>query len=315
MAFKGQSFFKSSDARGFLFFLLLTSIVAVLIKLSKSYSKVYKTEVVISNVPIDKTVKSITPSEIEFAAELSGFSLVLNSFRNQEVAIDFDKLDSVSTTRFTYNTDRLSLLLKDKISGGSEFSDFESDLITVDVDNLTGKKVPVISDVAINFKSGYNAINAPLIKPDSVTVVGPQNVLNKISGLRTKAQSINNISSSVTITLELDTIAVYKDLTISDRTFIFEQEVAKFTEGSFSIPVNIRGANENDIKIFPKEIRLFFVASLEEYDSILPSDFEVVADFSETNGDEYIALTVFRKPDNVRNVRLENKQIKYIVVN
>lgn len=315
MAFKGQSFFKSSDARGFLFFLLLTSIVAVLIKLSKSYSKAYKTTVVIRNVPIDKTVKTITPSEIEFTTELSGFSLVLNSIRSQEVAIDFNKLDSISTTRFTFNTDRLSSILKDAITGGSEFSDWNSDLITVDVDNLTGKKIPVLSDVVINFKSGYNASNPPIIKPDSVTVVGPISVLSKLTGLKTKAQIIDDISSDIAISLEVDTLATYDNLTLSDKTFIFEQEVTKFTEGSFLIPVTIKGANKNDIKIFPKEVRLFFVASLKEYDSILLTDFEVVADFSQTNGDEFVVLRIEREPENVRNVRLENKQVKYIVVN
>ena len=94
------------------------------------------------------------------------------------------------------------------------------------------------------------------------------------------------------------------------------QEVAKYTEGSFSLPVTVKGAHEDAIKIFPQEVTLFFVASLEEYDAILPTDFEVIADFSTRNNDEeFILLTVSRQPDNVRNVRLETKQIKFIVVN
>ncbi len=316
MAFNAHSFFKSSDARGFLFFLLLTSIMAILIKLSKSYSKTYKTSVSILNVPIDKTIKDISPKEIEFTTQLTGFSLLLNSFRNQEVGIEFNSLDSLSTSTFTFDTENLSLILEDVIPGGETFSTFKTKLITVDVDNMSGKKVAVLSNVVLNFESGYDVYDVPIIKPDSVTVVGPQGILDKISNVRTIARTMNEIRSDVKLTLEIDTLAAYKSLTISDSKFVYEQKVAKYTEGSFSLPVTIKGAQEKTIKIFPKTVTLYFVASLEEYDSILPTDFEILADFTKNiKNEEFVVLSVTRKPDNVRKVRLETKQIKFIVVN
>ena len=89
MEHKRRTFFRSSDARGFLFFLLLTSVVAVLIKLSKEYTKMYTVPIEITNIPLDKTVNEIRPEEVIFKAQLSGFSLLMNSLRRQELKIDF----------------------------------------------------------------------------------------------------------------------------------------------------------------------------------------------------------------------------------
>lgn len=316
MAVKERSFFKSSDARGFLFFLLLTSVMAVLIKLSKNYSKTYVLPIAIKNVPIDKTVKKISPKEVEITAELSGFSLMRNSFKNPSLDIDFGLLDSVSKTTFTYDTGTLTFNLKQAIIGAHTFLPSRTKKILVDVDVMSGKKVPVKPNIVINYQSGYDAYQNTILDPDSVTVVGPQGVLASIDKVYTKHRTISDVAENVSIDLVLDTLAMYNNVSISNTTFKFEQQVAKYTEGSFLIPITMINGSPAAVKIFPKEVRLYFVASLEEYDSILPSDFEVIADFSSINkGDEFIVLSINKEPSNVRKVRLETKQIKFIVVN
>lgn len=316
MAVKARSFFKSSDARGFLFFLLLTSVMAVLIKLSKDYSKKYILPIDIKNVPRDKTVKKISPKEVEITAELSGFSLMRNSFKNLSLDIDFGLLDSVSKSNFTYDTGTLSSTLKETITGAQAFLPPRTKKIQVDVDIMSGKKVPVKPNLVINYQSGYDAYQSAVLDPDSVTVVGPQSVLGSIDKVYTKGRVLQDIAENVSIELALDTLAIYESVTLSSTSFKYKQQVAKYTEGSFSIPVTIINGDSAAVKIFPKEVRLYFVASLEEYDSILPTDFDVVADFSSINGgDEFIVLSINKIPKNVRNVRLETKQIKFIVVN
>ena len=200
--------------------------------------------------------------------------------------------------------------------GSKEFSNYNTSSITIGVDVLSTKRVPVLADVSLDFTNGYNTYAPAVIIPDSITVVGPLGVLEKMNRIRTQPQKVANITNEVLLTLELDTIAMYKELRFSDSQFKYKQEVAKYTEGSFSIPITIRGANKETVKIFPREVELFFVTRLEEYDAVLPTDFEVIADFSgRSDTEEYILLSISRKPDNVRSVRLETKQVKFIVVN
>lgn len=310
-----RTFFKSSDARGFLFFLLLTSCIAVLIKLSKEYTKVYELPIQITDVPVASTIKTITPERISFNTAQSGFRLLSNSFREQKLEIPFSNLDSLSKSRYAIKTAALEPLLKKSVSSTASFSNYSTDNITVVIDILSNKKVPVLADIALDFKSGYNTNGVARITPDSVTVVGALGILDKIQAVQTKKRNIAEVDKDIKVAIELDTLALYKEIKLSQTRFEFSQKVARFTEGSFTIPVTIRGTSEGAIKIFPKEVALFFVASLDAYDDILPTDFEVIADFSNSNlTEEFIVLTVARQPKNVRNVRLETKQIKFLVV-
>ena len=316
MSLKKRTFFKSSDARGFLFFLLLTSVVAILIKLSKDYTQACSIPISIAGVPLDKTIKTISPQELAFNAKISGFSMLRNSLKTPELEINFSSLDSITSSRLSYDTSRLNSILKEVMPGGKEFSNYNSSSIAVGVDVLSTKKVPVLVDVQLDFNNGYNTYDSAIVTPDSVTVVGPLGELEKVKGIQTHSQKVDNVTNEVSLTLELDTLAVYENLKFSASKFRYTQKVAKYTEGSFSIPVTVNGINREKVKIFPREVELFFVASLDEYDSVLPTDFEIVADFSQRRGaEEHIVLSISREPSNVRNVRLGTKHIKFIVVN
>jgi len=195
MSLKKRTFFKSSDARGFLFFLLLTSVVAILIKLSKDYTQACSIPISIAGVPLDKTIKTISP--------------------------------------------QVNSILKEVMPGGKEFSNYNSSSITVGVDVLSTKKVPVLVDVHLDFNNGYNTYDSAIVTPDSVTVVGPLGELEKVKGIQTHSQKVDNVTNEVSLTLELDTLAVYENLKFSASKFRYTQKVAKYTEGSFSILLRV----------------------------------------------------------------------------
>ena len=208
MEHKRRTFFRSSDARGFLFFLLLTSVVAVLIKLSKEYTKMYTVPIEITNIPLDKTVNEIRPEEVIFKAQLSGFSLLMNSLRRQELKIDFSSLDSISSNTFTFNTAGSTEILSKAVPGAQNFSAFKTSSITVAVDKMASKRVPVIADVIIDYESGFDSYKAAAMEPDSVTIVGPLGVLEEINTIKTKRQRAQAITNTVRLTLEPDTLAI-----------------------------------------------------------------------------------------------------------
>lgn len=313
---KYRTFFKSSDARSFLFFLLLTSFIAILIKLSKDYETNYEIPILITDIPIDKTIQAIRPESIAFNVAQSGFSLLTHSIKEQKLTISFTSLDSISASQYAINTKELLPIIEESFTSNGSLSNFSTKAVTVDMDVLAHKKVPVFTDVVLDFKSGYNTKGAAVISPDSVKVVGALGLLDKIQSVITKKKHIKDVDRDLTTTLTLDTLGLYKEVKLSHTNFEYTQKVAKFTEGSFAIPVSIRGKPEDAIKIFPKEVALFFVTSLSDYDDILPTDFEVTADFSNiTEEDEFVVIRVSRQPKNVRNVRLETKQIKFLVVN
>lgn len=313
--FKGISF-KRSNVREFLFFLLLTAIFAVLSKLSKDYTTVYTVSIKVVHVPIDKVVSTIDPNTLEITTTLNGFSVLSNQFSDFELAIDFDQLEKTASETYRYIPEGHPLEIAEALSGVSEVTAIRPQQVAIQVDELASKEVSVSPNIKVAYKTGYGPKEVAILTPTSVTVVGPKAYIDTITTIQTQIQDLTDVSDNIAAQLRVDSLALPKEIKLSSYTFEYKQEVTKFTEGSFSIPVQVVNKNASDVKIFPKTVDVYFTVSLEAYESIKASDFEVVCDFSKhTNQDDFIILDLKKYPSTVKSARLGIKQIKYIVVN
>ncbi len=308
--------FKQSNVREFLFFLLLTSIFAVLSKLSKEYTKVYTVPVEVINTPIDNVVSTIVPKTIEVTTNLNGFTLLSNQFSDFKLAIDFTQLEKTSIDTYRYIPEGHPSEIADALTGVSKITAMRPQQIVIKVDGLSSKEIPVTPDVRITYKMGYGPKTASLLIPESVRVVGPKAYIDTITSIQTNVQNLTDVSEDITIALNVDSAKLPEEVKLSSYAFNYKQEVTKFTEGSFTIPVKVIHKNASEVKIFPKTVDVFFTVPLETYESIKASDFEVVCDFSKrTSQDDFIVVDLKKSPPTVKSVRLGTKQIKYIVVN
>ncbi|MEP0265566.1 hypothetical protein [Dokdonia sp.] len=313
--FKGISF-KRSNVREFLFFLLLTAIFAVLSKLSKNYTTVYTIPIQVENVPIDKVVSTIIPSTLEITTNLNGFAVLSNQFSDFKLLIDFDQLEKTASEAYRYIPDGHPLEIAEVLSGVSEITAIRPQQVTIQVDALASKEVPVYPTIEAAYETGYGPKEEATLTPTHVTVVGPKTYIDTITFIQTKKQDFTDVSDTILTQLRVDSLALPQEIKLSSYTFEYKQEVTKFTEGSFSIPVKVVNKNANDVKIFPKTVEVYFTVSLEAYESIKAIDFEVICDFSKhTNQDDFIILDLKKYPNTVKSARLGTKQIKYIVVN
>ena len=308
--------FKRASVREFFFFLLLTTVLAVLIKLSKNYTKIYSLPVHIVNVPIDKVVSNLQPEELEVTTSLSGFALLSNQFSDFELAIDFDQLEKMSNKKYQYIPDGHPLEIANAFSGISEVTAISPKQITIQIDSLASKDVPITSLLTSEFKNGYGPNGTPILTPSVVRIVGPKAYIDTIAGVQTKPKNLTEVSENIETQLSIDSLALHKEVKLSSYNVTYTQAVAKFTEGSFSIPVTLINTEGTDVKIFPKTVDVYFTVPIDAYESITANDFEVVCDFrNHDSEDDFIVLDVKRAPKQVKSTRLATKQIKYIVVN
>ncbi|WP_299766677.1 hypothetical protein [uncultured Dokdonia sp.] len=313
--FKGITF-KRTNVREFLFFLMLTTILAVLIKLSKNYTKIYSLPVTVVNTPIDKVVSNLEPEELEVTTSLSGFALLSNQFSDFELAIDFSQLEKTSNKKYQYVPEGHPLEIANAFSGISEVTAVRPKQIEIQIDSLASKDVPVTSFLSSEYKTGYGPNGKATLTPSVVRIVGPKAYIDTITSVQTISKSITGISENIETQLAIDSLALHKEIKLSSYEVVYTQEVAKFTEGSFSIPVKLINTDGVDVKIFPKTVDIYFTVPIDAYESITVNDFEIICDFKKRNSeDDFIVLTIKRAPIEVRSTRLATKQIKYIVVN
>ncbi|WP_035334291.1 hypothetical protein [Dokdonia sp. PRO95] len=306
----------SVTAREFFFFLLLTTIVAALIKLSKTYNTQYEVALSVTDVPLDRTIQTIAPELIKIQTEGSGFSLLANALDAPVAAIPYEQLDQVSKRDFVFNTNENQQVIKSVMNGDLSILSMTPSQITITIDSVASKQVPVISKATLDYKSGYGGRNKMTIVPDSVTVVGPSSLLSNIRFIPTEQKEILNINTDLSEKVQLSLDALPDELKISHKSITLHQEIAKFTEGKITVPITVLNDPEKRVKILPKTAEIIYLVELENFESITPSDFLVTCDYATaSNADAYLTLKIAREPKGVKSVRLINKQVKFIVVN
>lgn len=313
--FKGIKI-NSTIAREFAFFLLLTSIVAGLIKLSKPYTTTCEMVVNLTDLPIDKTVRSISPSTVEVNVTSSGFALLRNKMKSLEFNIPFKTLTRSSDGIFVYDVNNHQELVKESLKGDVEILNVQPGQLSLNIDSMSSKMVPVEAHVMITYASGYGQKGGMTIEPDSVLIVGSSTLLDKIDVVNTDALSLKEVSSTVQEVISIKNTDSTGVLTYNAQEVVVKQEVTKYTEGSVTVPVEIQNESNSVIKILPKTVEIVYTVELEEFDSISPSDFLVTCSYdSSSDVNSYLPLTITTKPDKVTSARLVNKQVKFIVVN
>jgi len=306
----------SVSAREFFFFLLLTTIVATLIKFSKTYSTQYEVALKITNVPLDRTIQTITPQQIKVKAEGSGFSLFTNALDAPEVAIPYEQLQRVSNKNFIFDTNENQQAIKSVINGELSIISISPSQVTIVVDSVASKKIPVISKAVLSYKTGFGGKDKVSITPDSITIVGPSLQLNSVESIVTETKEIVNINSDVSSNIGLSLSTLPKGLRASHKEITLRQNIARFTEGKITVPITVLNDAEKRVKILPKTAEIIYLVELENFDKIIPSDFFVTCDYeTATKADAYLTLSIAREPKGVKSARLINKQVKFIIVN
>lgn len=306
----------SATAREFLFFLFLTTVVAGLIKLSKTYSSQYEVAIALQDLSLDKRVKSIDPAIIKVRTESSGFALLANSFKTPLLEVSLDDMQRYSQGVYSYDVNEHRLEIKKSLGGALQIVSTSPNMVDVVVDSLSSKRVLVKANVAITYGSGYGERGVPVLTPDSITIVGPSTLLDQIDTIATQFISIAAVQEDISREVLVEISDLAEQLQFSSNKVLFNQKVAKFTEGKTVIPITILGDPSGSVKILPKTAEVVYTVRLEDYEKITPSDFLVTCNYEKSDRtSDYLSLKIARRPEGVKAARLVNKQVKFIVVN
>lgn len=306
----------SANARGFLFFLLLTTILAALIKLSKSYEISRDLSVEVIDLPLDRTVSSIIPKTLEVEAETTGFSLLRNTFNGQKLQIPFDELETVSSGSFIFTPLDHKNTIQRSLASKALIVSIKPNKVAVRIDSLASKRVVVIPQTSISYATGYSAANNVILEPDSITIVGPSEILKEIELVNTRKLDKNEVTESIKMLIGINKDSISSKVKLSQDEVIIEQRVSRFTEGTVNVPITILNDKDNKLKILPKTVQIVYKVALDDFETIRASDFLVTCDYNKVSTlRDYLALKIERQPSTINGARLSTKQVKFIIIN
>ncbi len=303
----------------FVFFLLLSAVFWFLSMLNREYTTDLSYPVRYTNFPDDKVLVGELPASLTLNVSGYGYTLLKYRLSRQLLPIIFD-VNSFSLNRVSDESDSffiLSSVAKNKISeqlgGDLEINEITPDTLFFEFSEVISRNVPVEPHLTLEFRKQYMQSGQVQVYPDTVTVSGPESVIDTLE--RVFTQEV--IRRQVDRTLEVDIPLLEKEyLRFSEQEVRVTFPVEQFTEASINVQIETVNVPEGFVlKIFPSEARVSYLVPLSYYEKVRQQQFYAFVDYEMLMNEELrrLPVTMSRYPEFIRGMRFTPQTVDFII--
>jgi hypothetical protein len=258
--------------------LLLAIAAWLFFALSKNYEYQVKSSVNFTNPPINKAFNPLQSDTVKLNIKGTGWQLLFTKLRLYPSVVSVN-LTSLNKRNYVTFTDQIQII-NNLYSKDQQIISVQPDTLYFDFTTRKVKRVPLKLVSDLSFIKQYGQSETIKLKPDYVTVTGPQADLDKITFWQTDsliANKINtDISNIVTLKKPLET-----NISIFPKQTEVKIKVEEFTEKRLYIPVKVINNNSYyNIKIIPDKVLVVAMVPLSSYSKVNESNFKAIIDFN-----------------------------------
>ena len=278
----------TNQIKRLLYSFIIAFIFWFFIKSEDTYSVTTKIPLVARNLQEQKTYKEEVPESIIVTLKGSGRAFIwlrfFDSFyEDYKAVLDLSRI----ADEYNFELDQYYKNNPEKIvlppSLDLEFVEVISPRnIKINLDQYLVKKVPIRSQVIISTEPGYVQVGNQTFIPDSISIGGPQEVVDAIAFVNTEKDTIEGLVSS--IEGELSIINPNKLVNFDPKKVQGYIDIQPISETIVTgIPVKLIN-KPNDINVFvnPATVSLTIVGGLNEIAGITSNDIEVMINFEKS---------------------------------
>ena len=311
-------FFISGTNRSVIVICFLMSLLFwFLIKFSKEYTYYVDYPIEFINQPVDKYWKDKPLSNLKVKVNGYGFNFLKETFSNRLLKVDVSKLQHTNSNTYFWLSQSARSDIAIELNGFS-ILEIDPDTLFLNYSKKTKKSVEVKVPLNLNFRENYEQYGSFKISPNTIDVYGPSHILDTLSFVYTNVLNQHDIFQSINSTLKIQ--LPNKDLSTNYSDVDFIQEVARFTQISRLIPINLKNVPKGkELRIKPSEVELSYWVAMQDVDKINSSDFVIYCDYNEVDMTENAILNVFidesKTPSIVQKVKYHPSNIEFIKLN
>ncbi|MDT0557546.1 hypothetical protein RM697_02725 [Ichthyenterobacterium sp. W332] len=305
----------TKQVKQLILFIALAFLFLILTKLSKVYDKDLKFKIKIVNVP-DSNIIVTSDSILTVKAQSTGYNFLPYFFKTAELVLDAEKDVITSKTNYLWMPNDNKYKLESILSNDFEVFTIQPDSVVFEFQKMSSKLVPIKLNANISYATGFDSYFGLQIKPDSVNLIGPEQIIKTVNFIETKTIVEKNLNKNTKQQLPLLLSDLNNNLKLSTKDVEVSIDVEKFTEGTLSIPVRIINIPEGiSINFFPKKIPVSYYTSLNNYKSVDTSDFEITADYSTISSSKSgnLDIVLNTSNSNIKSAKLKQNSINIII--
>ncbi|ALJ06881.1 hypothetical protein APS56_16410 [Pseudalgibacter alginicilyticus] len=306
--------FEKGKINVFLLFLLLSFTILIFTKLSKQYTNTIVFKINKIHVPDEVVILNDADANLHITLKTHGFGWLKYYLKQPTITIDFAEEVSKTPTKFIWQKSKV-YLNNTQFGKQEEILNISPDTLLFNYDNNMVKKVPVILNSNIQFSPGFDVFDDLETNPDSVVVIGAEEIVTKIKHIETELLTLNDVKGEIKKWVALKLPQKNNELKFSDKSVLLKANVERFTEGVLKLPINILNIPEGlSLNYFPKTVNVTFYTSLDNFKGITPKDFKVECDFGNVSQSQsFLVPKLVKEPKAVKNARLNEQRIEFII--
>jgi hypothetical protein len=304
----------------FFFFLLLSVLFWFLTALNKDYETIISYPVKYTKIPRELVLVNNAAKQLDLNVQSRGFAILrlkmqtrlsplvldVNSFSLSTIPGESPIIVYLVTSLII---DKLQQQLTSEIKVKSVFPDTLILQLTEKYTRITAVKL----NLAMDFERQHMQVGKLKITPDSVSVSGPENIIDTLTAVRTIPEKLKDLKKNTE--LELDLVPIDK-LEFSIQEVLVNIPVEKFTEESIKIPIEVINIPDGlFLRTFPAGIEITYRVGLSDYKKVSEHMFTAAVDYSTKGSSIGNKLTVelIKVPEYVHVTDFYPKNVEYII--
>lgn len=304
-------FFKTINFSFFIIFLIISCFFWIVTKFSNTYK--IKNDFYINWINIPETiVVDDQQKKISILLSASGFEILLYKFFKDNIDLSLDKDVTYINNIAQVNINKKIYEIENQLFENNKIENLITKEISFNYSALSRKKVPVFLEKKINFRAGYLNVNDFNLIPDSIFIIGPNNIIDTLKSVKTIRFERNDVYKTINEEIEL---LLIDDLSFSKNEIKISSIVKKYSEKEFKIPIRILNLPDSiKLKLFPNYVTLKAIISLDNYNNIINDDFIITTNYKLLNSNfSNLSLLLAKYPKDVKNINWYPKTVNYLI--
>lgn len=299
----------------FLVFLVISTAAWFLVKLSENYTTQTAFRLQLADAPADQWISSGDQS-VKMSLNVDGFHVLRYKMIREPKRFVTVNLSEVpyrqeSGDTYSFSSQYVAEIVANRLGINASDVVINDSKIFFNMSPLKSKVVPIVLRSDIKTQRQFGLYGIPTLEPASVTIYGPDEVIDTVRAVRTALLARTNVSEGFSESLELDLLdgKIHSNTTEVKATF----EVDKFTEMDIEVP--IQATDSLKMRFFPETMSVKCLVAMRDYASITPESFKVTVDKQQLKAMQpLLDVSLASWPPTVQILSTRPDKVEYLIV-
>lgn len=298
---------------GMIVFILVAGLLWLIIKLSDTYTVTVPFAIHYVDIPASQLIQE-NDQEVNATVTTSGFNLlnyyfVRKPYRKVEISLKESKYRKTDNHQYSYSSRIVEEKIGDFFATSSTDIHINDDIQYFTMSRLASKRVKIVPATDINFEKQYNFYGEPIASPDSITIYGAVDDVNKTRDVHTMVITRKNVNQNIETSAKLD---LDENLHADIEEVEVSINVEKYTEAEITVPISI--PQNLNMHLYPNKASVRYIVAMKDYAIINSMSFMAEVDTTNIYFNDVLPVNLVLYPNNTQIISINPKEVEYIIV-